>query len=278
MVVMIARRSYNDIGRNIRLERILRDGKALIFAFDHGVEHGPRDFPEDAIDPRRILSEVAEAGVDAIMTTLGIASMTHEIWGGRVPLIIKLTGKTSMRPEQQRLLQSRFGSVEDAVSIGAEAVAATIYWGSEYEDLMLSRWFRIKRIAERLGIPVLQLAYPRGSAIKSIYDVEVVRYGVRAAIESGADLVKTYYTGSEDSFRRVVEVASGIPILMSGGAVRERPSDFLRDVKAAIRAGASGAVVGRNIFQHRDPVAMIRALRMIIHEDRDVDDVAKLAE
>ncbi len=132
------RKSLNQIGREIRLKKILRNNRALVFAFDHGVEHGPRDFPEDAIDPRVIIHKVVDAEVDAIMTTLGIASMTYEIWGGHVPLIIKLTGKTNLRPEQQRLLQSVFGYVRDAVAIGADAVAATVYWGSEYEDSMLN--------------------------------------------------------------------------------------------------------------------------------------------
>jgi class I fructose-bisphosphate aldolase len=272
------RHVYNDIGKRIRLKKILRDDKALIFAFDHGVEHGPKDFPEDRIDPRKIISIAVDSGVDAIMTTLGIASLTYDIWGGKIPMIIKLTGKTSLRPEKERLLQSVFGYVRDAVAIGADAVAATVYWGSEYEDVMLDRWFSIRLTAERYGLPALQLAYPRGSAIKNMYDPEVVRYGVRAAVESGADLIKTYYTGSEESFRRVVETAAGVPILMSGGATREDPVDFLRDVKSVMRAGANGAVVGRNIFQHKDPGNMIKALLKIIHEDKEVDEVAHLVE
>ncbi len=78
----------------------------MIFAFDHGVEHGPKAFPEEKIDPRVIIREAVEAEVDAIMTTLGIASMTYDIWGGRVPLIMKLTSKTNLRPEQQRIRPS----------------------------------------------------------------------------------------------------------------------------------------------------------------------------
>ncbi|MGC9009728.1 MAG: class I fructose-bisphosphate aldolase [Sulfolobales archaeon] len=272
------RRSFNEIGKEIRLNKILKNNRALIFAFDHGVEHGPKDFPEDIIDPRVIIRKVVEAEVDAIMTTVGIASMTYDLWGGKIPLIIKITGKTSLRPEQQRLLQSVFGYVRDAVALGADAVAATVYWGSEYEDQMLNTWFTIRLTAERYGLPALQLAYPRGSAIKNMYDKEVVKYGVRAAIESGADLIKTYYTGSEETFREVVKVAAGIPILMSGGATREKPIDFLRDVKSVMRAGANGAVVGRNIFQHKDPKAMIKALKLIIHEDKEVEDVAKLID
>ncbi|MCI4408949.1 MAG: fructose-bisphosphate aldolase, partial [Thermofilum sp.] len=127
---------YGYIGKKIRLQRILRDGKAVIFAFDHGVEHGPADFPGETIDPRKILSKVVDV-VDAIMLLPGMANLTHEVWAGKVPLIVKVTSKTNLRPEQEKLLQSPFGFVEDAVALGAEAVAATVYWGSNFEDQML---------------------------------------------------------------------------------------------------------------------------------------------
>ncbi|ABL79043.1 class I fructose-bisphosphate aldolase [Thermofilum pendens] len=256
---------YGYIGKRVRLGRILRDGKAVVFAFDHGVEHGPGDFPGETVNPRKILSKVV-GEVDAVMMLPGIAALTSEVWQGKVPLIVKVTSKTSLRPEAEKLLQSPFGFVEDAVALGADAVAATVYWGSNFEDLMLERWFQVKRAAETYGLPCLQLSYPRGPAIKNMYDVEVVRYGVRAAIESGADLIKTYYTGSTESFRRVVEVAAGVPVLMSGGAKARTLLDFLYVVKSVMDAGAQGVVVGRNIFQHEDPTLAAKAIMYVVHE------------
>ncbi|AJB41641.1 fructose-1,6-bisphosphate aldolase [Thermofilum adornatum 1505] len=268
---------YGYIGKKVRLQRILRDGKAVIFAFDHGVEHGPADFPGETIDPRKILSKVVDV-VDAIMLLPGMASLTHEVWAGKIPLIVKVTSKTSLRPEQEKLLQSPFGFVEDVVALGAEAVAATVYWGSNFEDQMLKMWFEVKREAERYGLPALQLSYPRGPAIKNMYDVEVVRYGVRAAIESGADLIKTYYTGSTESFRRVVEVAAGVPVLMSGGAKAKTLLDFLYVVKSVMDAGAQGVVVGRNIFQHENPRGAAKAIMAVVHEGYSPEEALKMAE
>jgi len=269
--------SYASVGKRLRLGRILPDGKSLIFAFDHGVEHGPADFPGETINPRKILEKVV-GEVDAVMLLPGMAYLTSEVWAGKVPLIVKVTSKTSLRPEQERLLQSRFGWVEDAVRLGADAVAATVYWGSQFEDKMLEQWFAVKSAAEEYGLPCLQLSYPRGPAIKDMYDVEVVRYGVRAAIESGADLIKTYYTGSTESFRRVVEVAAGVPVLMSGGAKAKILLDFLQVVKSVMEAGAQGVVVGRNIFQHENPRGAARAIAAVVHEGLEPEEALKRAE
>lgn len=270
--------SFNQVGRWIRLRRILPDGKAVIFAFDHGVEHGPSDFPPEHVDPRAILTRVVEGGVDAIMMLPGIARVTHDVWGGRAALIIKVTSKTSLRPKDAQLLQSVFGYVEDAVALGADGVAATVYWGSPYEDEMLSQWFAIRSAAESYGLPCLQLAYPRGPTIKNRYDVEIVRYGARAAAESGADLIKTYYTGSRESFAEVVKAAAGVPVLMSGGPRAPTPLDFLKQVKAVMDAGGRGVVVGRNVFQHPNPRGMVRAIAAVVHGGREPEEALRYLE
>lgn len=268
--------TYNEIGKRVRLSRILKDGKAVVFAFDHGVEHGPSDFPPEHVDPRVIISKVVEAGVDAIMMLPGMARVTWDIWANKTALIIKITSKTNLRPREHRLLQSLFGYVEEAVALGADAVAATVYWGSQYEDQMLERWFAIRNAAETYGLPCLQLAYPRGPAIPNRYDVQIVRYGARAAVESGADLIKTYYTGNVETFNEVVKAASGVPVLMSGGPKREKEIEFLRDVWNTIQAGGKGVVVGRNVFQHRNPQGVIKAVMAIVHEEKTPEEAVKL--
>ena len=270
--------TFSSIGKRVRLSRILPDGKGVVFAFDHGVEHGPSDFPSAFVDPRVIIEKVVSADVDCIMMLPGMARLTHDIWMGKVALIVKITSKTNLRPEESKLVQSVFGFVEDAVALGADAVAATIYWGSPYEDVMLERWFAIRNAADSLGLPCLQLAYPRGPTIKNMYDVEIVRYAARAAAESGADLIKTYYTGSKESFTEVVKAASGIPVLMSGGPKVERAVDFLRVVKNVMEAGARGVVIGRNVFQHKNPKGMTKAIMAIVHEGKEPDEVIKYVE
>mgnify|MGYP001770646594 FL=1 len=267
---------YSSVGIRVRLGRILRDGKTVIFAFDHGLEHGPKDFPEDRLAARAIIEAVVEAGVDAVMLLPGMARLTYDIWAGKAALIVKLTGKTEMRPDDVIHLQSRLASVEEAIALGADAVAATVYWGSEHEDQMVENWMLIKEAAEAYGLPTLQLAYPRGRNIKDRYAPEIVMYGVRAAVEVGADLIKTYYTGSRDTFAKVVEMAQGVPVVMSGGAVRERPYDFLVDVTNVLAAGGSGVAVGRNVFRARDIKAMARAVVGVVHEGLTPEEAVKM--
>ncbi|MEM0001904.1 MAG: class I fructose-bisphosphate aldolase [Desulfurococcaceae archaeon] len=269
--------TYNAIGKKIRFNRIIGRGRAVIFAFDHGVEHGPSDFTPETINPRRVIEKVV-GEVDAIMMLPGIAKLTWDIWANKVALIVKVTSKTNLRPEQEKLLQSPFGLVEEAVTMGADGVAATVYWGSQYEDKMLEQWISIRNAAETYGLPCLQLAYPRGPSIKNMYDVEIVKYGARAAAESGADLIKTYYTGSAETFKQVVEAASGVPVLMSGGPKRNTDLDFLIDVYNVIRAGGRGVVVGRNVFQHTNPRGMLRAIRAVVYEDRTPEEAVKLIQ
>ncbi len=267
--------SYSSIGKSVRLSRILDERGTLVFAFDHWFEHGPSDFSADRLDPRTILEKVVGAGVDAVMLTPGDARLFADIWAGRTALIVKVTGKTSLRPERERLLQSPIGSVEDAVRLGADAVAATVYWGSPMEDVMLERWIAIREAAEMYGLPVLQLAYPRGPSIRNRYELDIVLYGVRAAVQVGADLIKTYYTGSQASFAKVVEAASGIPVMMSGGPKREKMVDFLRDLKAVREAGAIGAVVGRNIFQSRDIERATQLCKAVLTGRASPEDAAE---
>ncbi len=267
--------SYSSIGKKVRLERIIDPRGTLVFAFDHWFEHGPSDFPEDRLNPRTILDRVVSAGVDAVMLTPGDAKLFADIWAGRTSLIVKITSKTNLRPPDERLLQSVIGTVEDAVRLGADAVAATVYWGSPMEDVMLRRWVAIREAAEAYGLPVLQLAYPRGPTISNRYAPEIVLYGVRAAVQVGADLIKTYYTGSKESFAKVVEAAAGVPVMMSGGPKRDKPLEFLRDLKAVRDAGALGAVVGRNIFQAGDIEAMTKACKSVLVGEMSLEEAAE---
>ncbi len=265
------------VGKNIRLQRILGGGKgrAVILAMDHGIEHGPKDFPRQHLDPRAILERVVKGRVDAIMIPRGLARLTWDVWANRVPIIIKLTGKTNLRPSESQYTQDPIGTVKDALALGADGVAATIYWGSAEEAKMLANFTAIAAECEVYGMPLLNLAYPRGAHMQKKEDMEIVRYASRSAAEVGADLVKTYYTGSRETFAEVVK-ATPVPVLMSGGAKADNPADFLAVVKAVMDAGAAGVVVGRNVFQSEKPTEMMKAIVAIVHNDASAEDALKL--
>jgi class I fructose-bisphosphate aldolase len=263
----------SSIGKNVHLKRILKGGKAVIFAFDHGFEHGPSDFEGDRIDPRVVVKLAVESKFDAIMAMPGIARATWDLWAGRIPMIIKLTGKTSLRPAEFQFLQYKIGEAQDAAVMGADAVAATVYWGAVQEDVMAERFAKIATECNLLGMPTFMLSYPRGPSIKDQNDPEIVRYAARASAEIGADLIKTYYTGSAESFRRVVE-ASTVPVMMSGGVKYKAGIDFLRAVENVMKAGGAGVVTGRNVFQSRDFAPLVMATRAIVHQRLTANEAA----
>ncbi|KUH34478.1 fructose-bisphosphate aldolase [Thermococcus celericrescens] len=274
--------AYQNVGIKRRMKRFFRrDGRALIFAMDHGFEHGPTDFEEhwEHVNPRIIIKKVVRAGIDGVMMLPGLARAAGIDVKPNVGLMIKLTSKTNLRPKDDQLLQSQLGFVEDAVKLGADAIAATVYWGSPQEDAMMRQFAEIASYAHDLGFPVVQFAYPRGPYINEKYgrkeDYRVVMYGARAAVESGADMIKTYWTGSRETFAKVVDAAAGVPVLLSGGAKTDNPVDFLKLVWDVIEAGGAGAVVGRNIFQREDPEPFIKALLRVVHRNEDPEEAAK---
>ena len=256
------------VGKQLRLERIFdpADSRSVIFAMDHGVERGPAVFPPDALNPREIVARVIEAGVDALMLTKGAARATHDLWRNRAALVLKISGKSELRTKEAQALQSPIGDVEEAAALGADAVAQTVYWGSKYEDVMMERFLSTSRRCESLGMPLLQLAYPRVEG-RTNSEVEIVSYAARLAFETGADAIKTYYTGDTKSFSQVVASAGGVPVLLSGGQASDDPLQFLGEVASVMAAGAKGVVVGRNVFQNRDPAAMARAVIKIVHDE-----------
>ncbi|MGQ9760226.1 MAG: 2-amino-3,7-dideoxy-D-threo-hept-6-ulosonate synthase [Candidatus Methanomethylicaceae archaeon] len=267
--------SFSSIGKKVKLGRIMKNGRAVIFAFDHGFEHGPSDFPEGRESPRAILDLAVKAGFNAIMTTKGIARATHDLWAGKIPLILKVTGKTSIRPPEQRFFQYGIGNVREAVALGAEGVAATVYWGAPQEEVMAERFSSLVAECDMLGMPIMMLSYPRGPNMSDWYNVEIVRYACRASAELGADLIKTYYTGSAETFRKVVEVTQ-VPVLMSGGSKAKEELEFLKTVENVMVAGGAGVVVGRNVFQSKNFLGLAKAVISVVHENVKAEDAIKL--
>ncbi len=252
----------------------LRKGKGILLAYDQGLEHGPsKDFNEKSVDPAYIL-EIAEKGkFTGIIFQKGVAEKYYD---GKVPLVIKVNGKTSLPKGEP--MASQICSVKQARALGAKAVGYTIYLGSAHENLMLSEFGRIQQEAHELGLAAIAWIYPRGEAVTNDTAPEIVAYAARAGLEAGADAVKIKYTGDSDSFMWAVRSAGAARVFMSGGPKAPTDEAFLRQVKGAIDAGASGLAVGRNVWQHERPLEMAAALREIILNGQSVETaLGKLA-
>jgi fructose-bisphosphate aldolase/2-amino-3,7-dideoxy-D-threo-hept-6-ulosonate synthase len=119
------------------------------------------------------------------------------------------------------------------------------------------------------------MMYPRGKAIANPNDVEVVSHAARAGAELGADIIKTNYTGDIDSFRRVVD-GCPVPVVIAGGPKTETDMEFLQMIDGAMQAGARGVAIGRNVFQHQDPVKMTMAIAAIVNKGKTAEEAIKI--
>ncbi|MGC8567560.1 MAG: class I fructose-bisphosphate aldolase [Caldisphaera sp.] len=250
------------------LDKILANGKTMILAYDHGIEHGPTDFNEKNVDPSYIM-EIAEKGkFNAIVFQKGLA---EKYYNGKVPLILKVNGKTNLTSGDPISLQNC--SVEYAISLGAVAIGYTVYPGSVYERFMFKELGKIHEKAREYGLAVIVWVYPRGNNIKNETSKDVVAYAARVGLELGADMVKIKYTGDPDSFRWAVKSAGKTKVVMSGGPKTQTEKDFLLQVKGVIDAGGAGVAVGRNVWQSKNPLEMSFALRKLIFENKNIDEV-----
>jgi fructose-bisphosphate aldolase / 2-amino-3,7-dideoxy-D-threo-hept-6-ulosonate synthase len=124
------------------------------------------------------------------------------------------------------------------------------------------------------SVPLVAMMYPRGENIKNPHDPEIVAHAARVGAEAGADVVKAVYTGDPDSFKGVVR-SCPVPIVIAGGPKASTDRQILEMCEGAMMAGAKGVTFGRNIFQHRNPPAIVRALYKLIIEKRNVREAMK---
>jgi class I fructose-bisphosphate aldolase len=243
-----------------RMAPFLKDGRSMLLAYDQGLEHGPSaDFNDRNVDPAMIMDTAARGKFNGVVFQKGVAERFYD---GRVPLILKLNGKSSLPKGDP--ISRQVCSVEHAVSLGAKGVGYTIYLGSSFESKMFAEFGRIQEQAHERGLPAIAWIYPRGASVQNDTSKEIVAYAARAGLELGADAVKIKYTGDPATFSWAVKAAAGVRVFMSGGPKAPTDDDFLRQVKGVIDAGATGLAVGRNVWQNQDPLAMADKLRKII--------------
>jgi len=154
-------------------------------------------------------------------------------------------------------------------------VGYTIYAGSAQEGVMFQEFGRIQEEAHRLNMAAIAWIYPRGEAIKNDTAPEIVAYAARVGLEVGADAVKIKYSGDVESFKWAVRCAGKARVFMSGGPKAPSEVDFLRQVRGALDAGATGLAVGRNVWQSSDPLRTARALRALVIENRSVEEALR---
>lgn len=248
--------------KQINLNKIMKDGKALYLAYDQGLEHGPTDFDDRNVDPKYIINIAKHGKYNGIIFQKGIAEKYNdEIKRSKIPLIIKLNGKTSflkLEPYSPPLC-----SVKEAVELGAKAVGYTLYIGSKHEGKMFKEFEQIQEEAHNHGLPVIVWMYPRGKAVHDEFNRNILAYAARIGLELGADMIKMKYNGNPNDLRWIVKSAGKVKVVIAGGSKTDEES-LLKEAKEVMGAGASGMAIGRNVWQSNKPLELTKKLKNII--------------
>ncbi|QPV63906.1 aldolase [Halosimplex litoreum] len=256
---------------------VTRDGKALVLAYDHGIEHGPVDFdpqPESA-DPEHVFDVATHPAVTSLAVGKGIAEAYYPSYEDDVSLLAKLNGTSNLwmgEPDSAINCSVEYAAEE----LGAEAIGFTVYPGVNGEVEMFEEFREVQEKAREYDLPVVMWSYARGQAVKNDTSEETIAYAARLGLELGADIAKVKYPGSKEAMETVTRMAGPTKVLMSGGS-KTSDREFLESVKSVIDAGGAGLAVGRNVWQREDPIALLDALEEVIYEEASVEEALDAA-
>lgn len=254
----------------LRWKRIFKGDppRTVIVPMDHGVTSGPIEGLKDMGAAIK-----AVQGADAVVVHKGVLKALESVFDPLSGVIVHLSASHSFSPSANSKVL--VGEVEEALRLGADGVSVHINLGDDLDREMLRDLGMVAREADRWGLPLLAMIYPRCKGIKDPYDPDLVAHGARLGAELGADVVKVPYTGSPETFRKVVE-GCFVPVVIAGGPKVSSDRELLEMVKGAMEAGAAGLSIGRNVFQHQDPPRILRALRAIVHEGAGVQEALEI--
>ncbi len=262
-------------GKTRRLARIFGgDGTTVILAFDQGFEHGPAKYDGVDMRPERIFNIAAKGGADAVLVHKGAITSLEKPPSKDVSIICKISGRTTLSPEETEI-QRVVTEVEDAISHGADAIGYSVYIGADRENENLAEFAKVYRACAVYGMPLVGFMYPRGKKVPTKFDLPAIRYAARVGAELDCDIIKTYYTGSGDTWKKVVKDAYK-PVVAAGGPMAETEKAYLGNVQDIINAGGSGIAVGRNVWQREASVNVLKATVAIVHDGKTAAEAAKL--
>jgi putative autoinducer-2 (AI-2) aldolase len=256
-----------DWGKKNRLSQLIqKDGRCLWLPIDHGYFQGPTTKLEKPGETVKPLIPYC----DAIFVTRGVLRNCIDPTNTK-PIILRVSGGTSIIGEDLSN-EEITTSIKEAVRLNASALGFSIYVGSKYEHQTLMSLANLVNEAEEYGIPVMAV-----TAVGREMEKREARYlalACRIAAELGASVVKTYWC---ENFEKVVN-GCPVPVVIAGGPKVDSELEVFEFVYDGIQKGAIGVNLGRNIWQNEHPVAMIKALRAIIHENATPKEANELFE
>lgn len=253
--------SVNYSARSLRLRRLFRhqDHRLMVVPLDHSIADGPL-IARGGIDT--LVGRLVGNGVDAVVLHKGSLRHVRTDRFTGMSLIMHLSASTAHAPDPDA--KYLVTGVEEALRQGADAVSVHVNLGSQDERQQIADLGAVADVCDRWNVPLLAMMYPRGPKISNPRDPELVVHTATLAADLGADIVKVLYTGSPDEMADIVD-ACPIPVIVAGGVRVDAEDQVLDFVGDAIRGGAAGVAMGRNVFQAPDPGAMARKISQIVH-------------
>ncbi|KES08640.1 2-amino-4,5-dihydroxy-6-one-heptanoic acid-7-phosphate synthase [Streptomyces toyocaensis] len=247
--------------RSLRLRRLFRqgDGRLLVVPLDHSVTDGP--LRRGGLDP--LLGELAGTGVDAVVLHKGSLRHVGHGWFRDMSLIVHLSVSTRHAPDPDA--KYLVAHVDEALRLGADAVSVHVNMGSPQEARQIADMAAVAGECDRWNVPLLAMVYARGPQIPDSRAPELVAHAATLAADLGADVVKTDYAGTPEQMADVVR-ACPIPVIVAGGPRSDDTDTVLAHVSDALRGGAAGVAMGRNVFQADRPGRMAATIARLVHD------------
>lgn len=210
-----------------------------------------------------VLRKIIAGGADAVIATLG----TIRHFGATLGKNLGVIWATTYDPR----------CIQTAVKLGVDGIKTT-YFGVVPDERLFEQILALGLECDRWGMVLLAEIVPAervGGRIEVVPQTKLVKIATRAGAELGADIVKTAYTGTTESFRSVVENIP-VPVVILGGAKMNTDAELLAAVKDSVDAGGSGIAFGRNIWEHKDPTSITRAISAIIHKGAKIEEALNM--
>jgi DhnA family fructose-bisphosphate aldolase class Ia len=247
--------------REEHIDTFFRDGRTVILPIDHGVA-----VPVPGLENPFGLIEKVNPYVDGYVMNLGTALRSADLTQGKG--VCLRTDVYNVRTQGKGAGSIPVYGCDTAEMVGAGAIMNMLFPFSENEEAITQACADLISQSLECEIPVILETLPYGLGQTERYTVDNVRFAVRLAAELGADIVKTTYptNATVDEFKSIVHQCY-VPVIVLGGSAMGDDAGLFKMVENAMRAGAAGIAIGRNVWQHPNPAAVARSLAALVHEE-----------
>lgn len=262
------------LGKAVRMSRLVnaKSDKMMAITVDHAISRGIA--PMTGLQPIQKTIDAIVAGKPNAMTmTKGIAE--HCMWqhAGKTSILLKCSSYAPPHPTYD----VAFGSVDEAIRMGADAVSIGAMTLGSFQDRQFEEIGKFSEECMAKGMPLIGHVYPKGESVPKDQQTswENIAYCVRSAAELGIDIIKTTYTGNPDTMAKVVALCPARVVIQGGDACKTL-DDYLNMTKEAMDCGVGGVTMGRFVWDYHDITALVVTLRYIIHEGYSVKQAKEL--